>query len=193
VNTWSSSGQDGGHQARLSLASFDVFYRRYLPVLMRYLICQARDSGWAPRIAQDAMIAACDKWDDLLTYDRPDFWLFMVGTRRLRRLEARARERCWLSEDIESTDDQQIVAAIDPWVGEHRGLIAAMRSLPRRQAEAVGLHYLAGYSVPDTATILHVSEWTARTQLRRGLDALATSRSPGPAVSIAGGGQHVDH
>jgi predicted RNA polymerase sigma factor len=89
VSTWS---QDNGHQARLSLTSFDVFYRCHLPVLVRYLIVCAADSGWAAEIAEDAMIAACDHWDELLTADRPDCWLFLVATRRLRRLEARARE-----------------------------------------------------------------------------------------------------
>jgi RNA polymerase sigma factor (sigma-70 family) len=189
----STRRQDDGYQARLSLASFDVFYRTYLPVLMRFLICQARDSGWALEIAQDAMTAACDKWDDLLTFDRPDSWLFMVAIRRLRRLEARARERCWLSEDRSGADDLQIVAAIDPWVSEQRELISALRSLPRRQAEVIGLHFLAGHSITDTATILHLSTWAVRMQLRRGLEALATAKPPGRPALTPTGGHDVDH
>ncbi len=172
MSTWRSSDQDSGHQARLTLASFDLFYRRYLAVLFRYLVSQARDSSWALDIAQDAMAAACDNWDDLLTYDRPDSWLFTVATRRLRRLEARARERCWLSEHQGDVADVRLAAATDPWASEHRDLILALRALPRRQAETIGLHLLAGYSVADTATILAIGEGTVRTALRRGLAAL---------------------
>jgi RNA polymerase sigma factor (sigma-70 family) len=160
---------------------------------MRFLICQARDSGWALEIAQDAMTAACDKWDDLLTFDRPDSWLFMVAIRRLRRLEARARERCWLSEDRSGADDLQIVAAIDPWVSEQGELIKALRSLPRRQAEVIGLHFLAGYSISGTATILQLSTWAVRMQLRRGLEDLATAKPPGRPVLTPSGGHDLDH
>ena len=49
--------------------------------------------GWAEEVADDAMMIALDKWDDLLTYERPDSRVFKVATRKLRRLEAQARER----------------------------------------------------------------------------------------------------
>jgi hypothetical protein len=39
------------------------------------------------------MMIALDKWDDLLTFERPDSWVFKVATRKLRRLEAQARAR----------------------------------------------------------------------------------------------------
>jgi RNA polymerase sigma factor (sigma-70 family) len=174
-----SPEQDSGHQARLSLASFELFYRRYLPVLLRYLVSQARDTSWALDIAQDAMLAACDNWDDLLTYDRPDAWIFKVATRQLRRLEAQARERCWLPENLGHGEDVQLVATTDPWVSEHRELVAALRALPRRQAEVIGLHLLVGYPTAETALILACGEGTVRTQLRRGLAELRR-----PKVSV---------
>ncbi len=169
-----SPEEDSGREARLSLASFDVFYRRYLPALVRFLISQARDSAWALEIAQDAMVAACDKWDDLLTFDRPDAWIFMIAIRRLRRLEARARERCWLTEGAGATtpSDLRMMAATDSWVSDHREVIAAVRALPRRHAEVVGLCYLAGYPIQDASVILGIGVGTARTHLRRGLEAL---------------------
>ena len=173
-----SEHESGGREARLSLASFDVFYRRYLPVLVRFLISQARDSAWALEIAEDAMVAACDKWDDLLTVDRPDSWIFMIALRRLRRLEARARERCWLTEGAGATD-LPMAAVTDSWVGEHQAVIAAVRALPRRHAEVIGLRYLAGCTLEDTAAILGISTGTARTHMRRGLEALR-DYEPGP-------------
>jgi RNA polymerase sigma factor (sigma-70 family) len=168
LSNWRSPEEDCGREARLSLASFDVYYRRYLPVLVRFLMSQARNSAWALEIAQDAMVAACDKWDDLLTFDRPDSWIFMIA---IRRLEASARERCWLTEDLDSSD-LHMVAVTDSWVSQHRDLVAAVRGLPRRQAEVIGLHYLAGYPIEDCAAILGIGTGTARTHQRRGLTAL---------------------
>jgi RNA polymerase sigma factor (sigma-70 family) len=179
---WGSPEQDSGREARLSLASFDVFYRRYLPVLTRFLISQTRDGEWALEIAQDAMVAACDKWDDLLTFDRPDSWIFMIAIRRLRRLEARARERGRLTEGAGSGDPRPAAVA-DSWASDHREVIAAVRGLPRRHAEVIGLRYLAGYPIEDASAILGISAGTARTHLRRGLEALR-DREPGPPVSI---------
>jgi hypothetical protein len=71
------------------------------------------------------------------------------------------------------------VSALDPWVSEHRPVISAIRALPRRQAEVVGLHFLAGYSITDTAMIVHVSSWAVRLHLRRGLERLAAGLPPG--------------
>jgi DNA-directed RNA polymerase specialized sigma24 family protein len=185
LSKWGSPEQDSGREARLSLASFDVFCRRYLPVLVRFLISQARDSAWALEIAEDAMVAACDKWDDLLTFDRPDSWIFMIAIRRLRRLEARARERCLLSEGPGGADSQ-LAAVTDSWVSDHGDVIAAVRDLPRRHAEVVGLCYLAGYTVEDASVILGIGVGTARTHLRRGLEALSHYGS-GPSGRQASG------
>src|SRR5262249_51209992 len=100
VNDVPSSSPDRGREARLNLVSYDAFFERYFPVLVRYLMSQANDTSWAEDVAQETMIAASDRWDDLLTYERPDSWLFKVATRKLRRLKARARERSWLPEDM---------------------------------------------------------------------------------------------
>jgi RNA polymerase sigma-70 factor (ECF subfamily) len=44
-----------------------------------------------------------------------------------------------------------------------------LRALPRRVRAAVALHYLAGYSVRETASVLGVGENTIKTQLKTGL------------------------
>jgi RNA polymerase sigma factor (sigma-70 family) len=45
----------------------------------------------------------------------------------------------------------------------------ALSALPRRVRAAIALHYLADYSVRDTASALGVSENTIKTQLKTGL------------------------
>jgi RNA polymerase sigma factor (sigma-70 family) len=61
------------------------------------------------------------------------------------------------------------VAASGPGHDETLALRESLRSLPRRVRAAIALHYLAGYSVRETAGALGVSENTIKTQLRTGL------------------------
>ena len=51
-------------------------------------------------------------------------------------------------------------------------LVAALRSLPRRQRQAVALRYLSGLREEEVARALGVSPSTANTHLQRGLAAL---------------------
>jgi RNA polymerase sigma-70 factor (ECF subfamily) len=167
------------------MVSFDMFYKFYRTRLVRYLTSLASNSDWAEEVADDAMMAAWDKWDDLLTEERPDSWLFKVATRKLRHLEARARDHCCLHEDLASADgDLRIAAAADDWVDDHLDLIAGMRSLPRRQCEVIGLHYLGGYTLTETAQILEIREATVRKHLQRGLENLRQRQEVPAALSL---------
>jgi RNA polymerase sigma-70 factor (ECF subfamily) len=162
-----------GQIARMYMVSFDSFYKFYYPRLVRSLKAQASNTSWAEDVANEAMMAVLDKWDDLITYERPDSWLYKVAIRKLRRLEARARDYCCLEEDLASSeDDLRIAAKSDQWVEEHIDLIAAIRALPRRQGEVIGLFYFDGYTLPETAQILGVQVGTVKKHLSRGLENL---------------------
>src|SRR5262249_58435911 len=50
---------------------------------------------------------------------------------------------------------------------------SAVRSLPRRQAQVIALHYLEDLSVTDVAAILGTAEGTVKKQLHDGRKALA--------------------
>jgi RNA polymerase sigma factor (sigma-70 family) len=165
-------GAAPGSQARLALSSFPEFYRQFWPRLVRCLIAQATDTRWAEDVAQDTMLSALEKWDQLLTYDRPDAWLFKVGIRRLRRTEAKGREQCLLPDEESAAGDLAVAAAMDGWISEHIDLITAIRSLPRRQAEVIVVHSLADYTIAETAGILGMCEATAKTHLKRARERL---------------------
>lgn len=168
---------DRGHQARMRMASFDTFFRYYWPRLVRYLKSRASDTSLAEDVAADTMVVLLDKWDGLLTHPRPDSWLFKVATRKLRQLEARAREHCCLDEDLASSQgDLQLAAATDMWIEDHIDLIAAVRSLPNRQCEVIILHYFLGYTLAETADILVIEIGTAKKHLNRGLEGLRQHR-----------------
>jgi RNA polymerase sigma factor (sigma-70 family) len=162
-----------GQEARESAQSYETFYKRYQPRLTRYLVSQASDIGVVEDVVQETMIAAYDKLEEVQTYERPDSWLFKVATRKLRRMEARARERCLLPEDLAGAeDDLRLAAADDKWIDDHIDLVAAIRSLPRRQCEVISLHYLVGYTLTETAQILGIAESTVKTHAYRGLSFL---------------------
>ncbi len=173
--------------------SFDAFCRQYLPVLERYLVGQAHDSGWAAEIAQECMLAARGRWDNLLTAGQPDRWLFEAATRELRRLEARAGSPCRPRSARAglAVSDLLITANSDGWVYDHLDVIAAIRSLPRRQAEAVGLHYLVGYSIAEVAKMLGICVGAAQAQLDRGTASLARWEGEGPAAGAGAAGAGV--
>jgi RNA polymerase sigma factor (sigma-70 family) len=174
--------EDRGQIARMHISSFDSFYKFYWPRLVRSLKAQASNTGWAEEVANEAMIAVWDNWDDLITYDRPDSWLFRVAIRKLRRLEAQARNYCCLDEDLASSEtDLRIAAVNDEWVEDHIDLVAAMRRLPRRQGEVIGLHYFDGYTIVETAQILGVGEGTVKKHLYRARENLRHSQGV-PAV-----------
>lgn len=153
--------------------SFEKFHERYWPRLVRYLSTQASNSSWAEDVAIETMIAVWDKWDEMLVMDRPDSYMFTIATRKLYRLEARAREHCCLEEDLASSDRAlRIAAEGDKWIDDHFDLLAAMRALPRRQCQVLGLHYFAGFTLADTAKLMGITEGAAKTHLSRGLASL---------------------
>jgi RNA polymerase sigma-70 factor, ECF subfamily len=176
-----------GRRARMSMVSFEEFFRQWWPSLVRCLIIQACDTRWAEDIAQETMLAARDNWDLLLTYERPDAWLFKVAIRHLRRLEARAREKCQLNDDIATEIGDLAMAAADEWVAGHLDIVRAIRSLPRRQAEVTFLHGLAGYTFAEIGPILGISESAAKTHFQRArerLQQLLGADPPHPATLV---------
>jgi RNA polymerase sigma-70 factor (ECF subfamily) len=160
-------------QTLLYMASPEQFFQHYWPRLLRFLISQAADSSLAEDAAADAFTTALDHWAELLTYERPDSWLFKVAIRKLRRMEVQARARSALAEDLSSSEaDLWLAAASDMWVEDHLDLVAAIRTLPRRQAEVIALKWLADFTVNETAQILGVTEGTVKTQLSRAIHKL---------------------
>ncbi len=166
-----SSPDERGLKARLSLVSFPVFYRQYYPLLVRILISQAQDTRWAEDVAQDTMLAAYSRWEELLGYERPDSWLFKVAIRRLRRIEAKLRRECPY-QDGDGMGDLCTAAASDSWVNDHLDVVAGIRALPRRQSEVIALHFLAEYTLDEVAEILGISLSSAKTHKRRALESL---------------------
>ena len=109
---------------------------------------------------------------------------FEIALRRGHTLRDRSALRAWLlaigaREAVRRLRAMRRFIPLGPQYGEipERGpghdqtlaLREGLRNLPRRVRAAIVLHYLAGYSVKETAQVLGVSENTIKTQLRTGL------------------------
>ena len=146
---------------------FEVFYRREYPRIAALARVLTGPVG-AEDAAQEAMLVAYRRWREIGQMADPAMWVrrvcVNVATSQLRRrgAEARAllrlrgrRHEPWMPEPIDE----------DFW--------AAVRSLPRRQAQVVALHYLSDLSVADVAATLQIGEGAVQTHLARARAVLA--------------------
>jgi RNA polymerase sigma factor (sigma-70 family) len=150
-----------------SIETFEAFYRRELPGLV-VLAGALSGDAYADDVAQDAMLAAYRRWDDVSRYTTPSAWVRQVCANkavsvvRRRAVEARALVR------IGSRRQEPAAMAEDSatfW--------AEVRRLPRRQAQSVALYYIYDLGVADVATTLGVSEGSVKVHLTRGRATLA--------------------
>ncbi len=155
--------------AEASPESFEDFYvREYVAVVG--LAFALSGSRWgAEDLAQEAFLAAHRDWDRISRYDRPGAWVrrvvanLSVSAFRRRVAETRALARHAFGQAVAVPD----LSAGDPefW--------AAIRALPRRQAQVVALHYLEDRSIAEVASILDVTLGTVKRHLYDGRVALA--------------------
>ncbi len=150
-----------------SAQSFDVFYTRELPSLVS-LARALTGSPAAEDIAQEAMIAAYRRWREIQQFDVPAAWVRRVCANlstsfvRRRAVEVRAVLRIG---GMRHSHTELAPADEDFW--------AEVRRLPRRQAQAISLHYIYDLGVVDIAETLGCSESSVKAHLVRGRAALA--------------------
>ena len=156
-------------KAPAAVASFSEFYRKQYHPAVALAFAITGDRTAAEDITQEAFITAQKRWTRVGQYDAPHAWLRRVVTNRsisrLRRLrtEARAVKRLAVEPSHESGQGMA-PETIELW--------AAVRKLPRRQAQVVALTYLEGYTIPEVAEILGLSPTTAKTHLQRARQSL---------------------
>jgi RNA polymerase sigma-70 factor (ECF subfamily) len=157
-----------GDQEIPFVESFDSFYQREFRVVVALAFVLSGSRSAAEELAQDAFLAALRRWDRISQYEDPAAWVKRVvsnrSVSRFRRLGAEARARVRMGR-VDYTIPEGDVDAEDLW--RH------VRSLPNRQAQVIALHYLDDRSVAEIASILGISEPTAKTHLQRGRQSLA--------------------
>ena len=161
------------HVARV-VEDFSTFYERELrPVVGLAYVLSGSRSG-AEDIAQDAFVQAYRKWETVGAYANPGGWVRTVASNRavslFRRKSAEARALLRFSGSSSSVPELS-ADAMETW--------AAVRRLPKRQAQVIALHYYDRSSVAEIAQVLDCSENTVRTHLRRAKETLSENLGEG--------------
>lgn len=154
-----------GTLAFVNDGSFEDFYMkeyRHVLVIARVL---TGDRIRAEDVTQDAFVAALGAWGRL---ENPEGWIRRVVANKARSAWRRRYAERNALKQLE--DEGRVGRALPEEAEEFWGKV---RSLPRRQAQAVALFYLEDRPVRDIATILGCSESTARVHLTRGRRRLA--------------------
>lgn len=160
------------HADDVASLSFDEFYKtEWRQVLaLAYSLCGS--TGMAADVTQDAFMAAFDRWDRI---DNPPGWVRQVvankaaSTLRRKASETKALLRLRPAGDVPPLFDP---AAEQLW--------AEVRSLPKRQAQVVALHYLDGHTLDSIAGLLGLSPNTVKTHLKRAKATLAQRNEDTP-------------
>lgn len=140
-------------------AEFSAFYRANIRQLVGFLINQGAAVPIAADIAQDTMVKAFQRWNDLLA---PRAWTRTVASREFARRIASVEED--LVEQIpEPTSLLAGSDAIAEW--EYRyDLLPLLRMLPPRQRQVLAWT-LDGYTPDDIAQQLRITSEAVRSNL----------------------------
>lgn len=149
--------------------AFADFYAAEARAVVGLAIALTGDPGAGEDVAQEAFARAYRDWDRIGAYDNPGAWVrrvvvnLSVSRWRRRRSERRALTR--LRSHAATAE-----AAFEP---VDHAFWAAVRSLPRDQAMAVGLFYIEDRSVADIAACMDRPENTVKSLLHRARARLA--------------------
>ena len=151
-------------------ASVEDLFRSEYRSLVRLAALLLDDRGAAEEVVQDAFVKLQLGWDRVRDHERAPAWLrsaVLNGARsRLRHRGVRRRHLQVVP------DEQESAAAGAERSDEQRRMLAALRTLPARQREALVLKFYAELSEAETAAVMRVSAGSVKTHVHRGLAAL---------------------
>ncbi len=167
-----------------SRVDFDEFYRAELPGLVA--LARALCGGAvADDVAQEAMLAAYRRWRHVGDLEHPEAWVrrtcgnLAVSLYRRKLVELRA---------LTQLASRPRPPALEP---EDDAFWAAVRRLPKRQAQAAALRYLYQLDVADIARTLEITDGSvkqhlsrARARLVRELNLTDQPEQPQPAKEV---------
>lgn len=161
-----------------AIASFDDFYARHEQPLYGYLRRLLPAHEVAVEVAQEAFFRAWRQFDTLLTYDRPEAWLYRVATNlaisHLRHktplsfssLTARLRAEAPEREELADGDLFASHFDLEGDAAERDVIERILRALPERQRAALLLS-AQGFTSQEIAAALGATPANARQMLSR--------------------------
>lgn len=152
------------------LQPFESFYQRERRSMIALAFALSRSRLGAEDLAQEAMMSAYRRWDEVGRLDKPEAWVRKVLANNawsfLRR--AKAETRAVAKAAVTGRWDLMPKlpdSSIETWDEVAR--------LSKRQAQVVALYYVSGMTMPEIAELLDCSKETVNTHMRRAREALA--------------------
>ena len=146
-----------------SRADFDRLYVESRPRLLQTLTALLRDPATAEDCVQEAFTRAYAVWGRWKPTAPPEAWLHRIALHVA--ISQRRRERLRSAEELVRRLGRPPVGADPAAAGERLDLRAALRRLPPRQAAAIILRHLHGYSNREIGTALGIPERTVASRL----------------------------
>jgi RNA polymerase sigma factor (sigma-70 family) len=144
-------------------SSFEVFYGQQRRPLITLAYAVSGSGTAAEDLAQDALVAAFQAWDEIKIKDNPGIWVRRIllnkatSVYRRRLIEMRALAR----------HPRESSIAFPEVTGELDRIWREVRRLPRRQVQIIALVHLEGLSQVEIAEMLGISKESVSTHLRR--------------------------
>lgn len=160
--------QQGARKVTDPPVEFEMFCRVEYPRLVGAVGLFCGDANVGEDIAQEALIRALDRWEQVRELDRPGAWVQKVALNlatshlRRQRLE-RAVGRLVPARQHRTFDDGVVREVV---------LRRALGSLPPRQRAVVVLRFYLDRSVNDTAEVLGITPGSTRVLTHRALTSL---------------------
>jgi RNA polymerase sigma-70 factor (ECF subfamily) len=144
--------------------AFDQLFHRAHRLAYRVL----GDDAAAEDVAAEALARTFANWGKVRDLPYRDSWVLKVAANLA--IDVTRKRRAVLAAPVPHDVDDETAVRL--------ALVAAMRSLPHRQQQAICLRYLAGLSEAEVAVALGVSAGTVKTHLHRGAAALRKRLGP---------------
>jgi RNA polymerase sigma factor (sigma-70 family) len=154
--------------------SLPDLYRSQWEPMVRVAAALTGDRAAAEDVVQDAFVAVGRKIDTLTGSEVAYLRRSVVNGCRSSMRRGRAVKRQPIAPATEGAE----VAGADVAAGEraqHERVLAALDALSERQRQCLVLRYYAGLSDAEVAHAVGIGAGSAKTHIRRGLDALRTS------------------
>jgi RNA polymerase sigma-70 factor (ECF subfamily) len=123
------------------------------------------DREVAEDATQEAFVRALERWPRLREQPWVTGWITSTALNAARRLQRRRRWLHWVeTAPVKAAMGVDAAGAVELW--------QVVRALPRRQREAVTLHYLADLPVAEVARLMGCREGTVKAHLAHARKAL---------------------
>ncbi len=147
-----------------SIGTFEVFYRREYSHIVAMARAVSPDRSAAEDLAQESFAVAHRHWDRISKYEEPVAWVRRVMINRATSLRRRLGAENRALRRAGHDPHRGIANDLSPETNEVWGEV---RQLPRRQQQAVVLHYVGQLSTNEIANVMGCSTGAVKSHLHR--------------------------